>query len=189
MTSLQDYKKRMPDDQQNIVFLYTPNHRKAPNRQQAENSPYYEILKNKDTEVLFCYDSYDDMAMMQLQNFDGKPIMAAESVVSMDENQSKAPKKEGEEETDEKKEKSQVENLASWATNELAEHCESVTISQNLSEQPAMVTGWNLSYARTLARRAKESKSVADETDPMAQFHKLMKPKLLINAKHPLVLY
>jgi len=183
VTSLAEYKSRMPQDQQNIVFLYTPN------RQQAESSPYYEILKNKGMEVLFCYDSYDDIAMMQLQNFDGKPIMAAESVVSMDENQKPEESKDENGEEKEKPEKSAVENLASWATNELAEHCESVAVSQNLSEQPAMVTGWNLSYARTIARRAKESQSVADETDPMAQFAKMMKPKLVLNGSHPLVQY
>jgi TNF receptor-associated protein 1 len=33
----------------------------APSRQLAESSPYFEALKNKDVEILFCYESYDEL--------------------------------------------------------------------------------------------------------------------------------
>ena len=37
-------------------------------RQLAESSPYYEALKKKDdVEVLFCYEGYDELVLMQLQ--------------------------------------------------------------------------------------------------------------------------
>ena len=40
----------------------------APSRQLAESSPYFEALKKKDdVEVLFCYESYDELVLMQLQ--------------------------------------------------------------------------------------------------------------------------
>jgi TNF receptor-associated protein 1 len=35
----------------------------APSRQLAESSPYFEALKNKDVEILFCYESYDELVI------------------------------------------------------------------------------------------------------------------------------
>ena len=39
----------------------------APSRQLAENSPYYEALKKNEVEILFCYEPYDELVLMQLQ--------------------------------------------------------------------------------------------------------------------------
>jgi TNF receptor-associated protein 1 len=36
----------------------------APSRQLAENSPYFEALKTKDVEILFCYESYDELVSL-----------------------------------------------------------------------------------------------------------------------------
>lgn len=38
--------------------------------QLAESSPYFEALKEKDVEILFCYEPYDELVLMQLQQFD-----------------------------------------------------------------------------------------------------------------------
>ena len=50
----------------------------APSRQLAENSPYFEALKNKEVEILFCYESYDELVLMQLQQFDKKKLTSVE---------------------------------------------------------------------------------------------------------------
>ena len=50
----------------------------APSRQLAESSPYFEALKNKDVEILFCYESYDELVLMQLQQFDKKKLTSVE---------------------------------------------------------------------------------------------------------------
>ena len=51
----------------------------APSRQLAESSPYFEALKKKDdVEVLFCYESYDELVLMQLQQFDKKKLTSVE---------------------------------------------------------------------------------------------------------------
>ena len=73
----------------------------APSRQLAENSPYYENLKKAETEVilshisssfqieklltlisvqqvLFCYEPYDELVLMQLQQFDKKTVTSVE---------------------------------------------------------------------------------------------------------------
>ncbi len=50
----------------------------APSRQVAESSPYYETMKKKEVEVLFCYESYDELVLMQLQQFDKKKMTSVE---------------------------------------------------------------------------------------------------------------
>lgn len=44
----------------------------------AETSPYYESLKNKEQEVLFCYEPYDELVLMQLQQFKGYRLVSVE---------------------------------------------------------------------------------------------------------------
>lgn len=51
----------MKPGQRDIYYLA------APSRQLAESSPYFEALKTKDVEILFCFESYDELVLMQLQ--------------------------------------------------------------------------------------------------------------------------
>lgn len=44
----------------------------------AESSPYYESLKAKQQEVLFCYEPYDELVLMQLQEFKGHRLISVE---------------------------------------------------------------------------------------------------------------
>ncbi|CAH1971269.1 unnamed protein product [Acanthoscelides obtectus] len=50
----------------------------APSRTLAESSPYYESLKSKKHEVLFCYEPYDELVLMQLQQFKGYKLVSVE---------------------------------------------------------------------------------------------------------------
>ena len=40
-------------------------------RQLAETSPYMESLQSKDVEVLFCYEHYDELVLMNLGGYHG----------------------------------------------------------------------------------------------------------------------
>lgn len=71
-TSLADYVKRMPEDQKEIYFLF------AHSREAAEASPYFEVFRSRNYEVLFPADPWDEFVMDHLQSFDGKSIRAAE---------------------------------------------------------------------------------------------------------------
>lgn len=51
-------------------FLYS--------RSLAEASPYYESLKRKQQEVLFCYEPYDELVLMQLIEFKGYKLVSVE---------------------------------------------------------------------------------------------------------------
>jgi TNF receptor-associated protein 1 len=180
MTSLEDYMKNMESSQDSIAYIYSSS------REAAEKSPYYGVFKSKGMEVLLCYDTYDDMLLMNLNNFNGKPIKSAEqAAASIEDKQSVS-------DTGDAKYQA-VENLASWATNELSERAESVTISSNLTDYPAMVTGDSLGMLRYYQRQAKMSQATNDGTNQETQMLKMMmgsmKPKLLLNPKHPIVHY
>lgn len=47
-------------------------------RNLAESSPYYESLKTKKQEVLFCYEPADEIVLMQLQNFKNYKLVSVE---------------------------------------------------------------------------------------------------------------
>lgn len=190
-TSLPEYRKNMAPTQEHIVYLF------ANNRTQAENSSYLESLKKKGIEVLFCYDSYDDLTMMQLQQYDGKRIDSAESVVS-----ALALGKLNEPESAEfdidtsSMNYINAESLASWATNEMAGEVEAVEVSKNLDQQPAMITSLNLSMARYMFRAQKmqqtsqaHEENQAQNDDVIAEMKHMLKPKLFLNPNHPLVVY
>ena len=49
----------------------------------AENSPYLEAIKEKEAEVLFCYEQYDDLTMLQLGEFEKKSLKSLENAVQV----------------------------------------------------------------------------------------------------------
>lgn len=61
------------NDGQKVIFYLS-----APSRTLAEASPYYESLKTKKQEVLFCYEPYDELVLMQLQQFKGYKVVSVE---------------------------------------------------------------------------------------------------------------
>lgn len=44
----------------------------------AEQSPYYESLKKRNIEVLFCYESYDELVLMHLKQYKSNFLMSVE---------------------------------------------------------------------------------------------------------------
>ena len=42
-----------------------------------------EAMKEKDVEVLFCYEQYDDLTMLQLDQFDKKSLKSIENAVQV----------------------------------------------------------------------------------------------------------
>lgn len=53
-------------------------------RELAESSPYLEALRRKDVEVLFCYESHDELVLMQLKAFDKFTLTSVEKEMRQD---------------------------------------------------------------------------------------------------------
>ena len=60
LVSLDEYTSRMLPDHKKIYYLT------APSRELAERSPYFEIFRKTNTEIIFCYTDIDDFVMTNL---------------------------------------------------------------------------------------------------------------------------
>ncbi|CAG2064436.1 unnamed protein product, partial [Timema podura] len=76
--SLPQYISRLAEGQKDVFYLA------APSRALAEASPYYEALRRKDVEVLFCSEPYDELVLMQLRQFDSRNLTSVEKEMRQD---------------------------------------------------------------------------------------------------------
>ena len=123
-TSLADYVSRMGEEQKEIYFLV------GSSRAAIERGPYLEGFKDRDLEVLFCYENVDDYVMRHLREFEDKKLVAADS----------ADVKLAEKETaGEKLSKDEMDALAKWLKETLGERVAEVKGSDRLVDSPAAV--------------------------------------------------
>ena len=55
----------------------------------AESSPYMEAMKRKGAEVLFCFEPYDELVLMNLGQFDKKNFKSIENEMVEDKDNEK----------------------------------------------------------------------------------------------------
>ena len=72
LISLREYADRMRPEQKEIYYIT------AVNRETIEKSPYLEIFRKKDVEVLYLTDPNDEILLAELQEFEKKPIRSAD---------------------------------------------------------------------------------------------------------------
>lgn len=139
--SLTEYCARMEPDQKCIYYLA------APNRELAESSPYFEGLKSKNVEVLFCYEPYDELVLAQLQSFAGKEIVSVEKEMRADTNASDLSDLGAD-----SLQRSQINELTDWIQKQLEGKIASVKATTRLVEHPCVVTVENMAGARHFIR-------------------------------------
>lgn len=67
-----------------IQFKYKSTNIYLYSRILAESSPYFEALKKKGIEVLFCFEPYDEIVLMQLKGFLGHTLTSVEKDMHQD---------------------------------------------------------------------------------------------------------
>ena len=122
-TSLADYVSRMGPDQKDIYYLV------GPSRDSIEAGPYIEGFRERNIEVLFCYETVDEYVMNNVREFDGKKLTAADHA---DVKLSEQPKAEGSLPEDE------VKALVGWLKESLGERVSEVRASDRLVDSPAL---------------------------------------------------
>lgn len=181
-TSLSDYVSRLQNNQRDIYYLV------APSRVLAESSPYYEALKKKDVEVLFCFEPYDELNLMMLRQFDKYNLMSVEKEMRNDE----------EVENLEGKTfclwlcnkisnnccccvagdviKGEMDTLKTWLKTTLSGKVHAVKTTQRLDSHPCVVTVEEMGAARHFIRT--QSHNMPEESR-----YTLLQPQLEINPK------
>ncbi|KAG5450727.1 TNF receptor-associated protein 1, mitochondrial [Clonorchis sinensis] len=173
-TSLEEYAGRMVAGERTIYFL------SAPSRQLAEASPYLEAIRKKSPqiEVLFLYEPYDELVLMQLGQYDKKSLRSIETTIAEDaaDTDSVGPERPNCLTQDE------ASRLVSWAKNVLGLKVKNVKVTQRLTSHPCFVSVREAGAMRHFLRT-----TLADR--PAEERFHVMEPILELNPEHDLVRY
>ncbi|XP_017004679.2 heat shock protein 75 kDa, mitochondrial [Drosophila takahashii] len=168
--SLDEYYKSVPAEQQNIYYLA------APNRVLAESSPYYESLKKRNELVLFCYEPYDELVLMQLGKYKSKNLVSVEKEMRQDSKDSATVTDFGEGSLL----RSELDALIPWLEEELKGQVIKVKPTSRLDTHPCVITVEEMAAARHFIRT--QSHQVPEQNR-----FALLQPELEINPKHPII--
>jgi TNF receptor-associated protein 1 len=169
IVNFMEYINRMREDQKDIFYLA------APSRELAERSPYMENFAGNKTEVLFCYEQYDEMVLNQLGQFNGKKFMSVEKEVrDLKDGVNLDALPMG------SISKSDAEGISLWLQQTLKGRVHDVKFTKNLVDHPCVVTVKEMPAARQFVR-LQASKL------PLDTLYSILQPRLEINVKHPVI--
>ncbi|KAM8713818.1 hypothetical protein ACLKA7_014047 [Drosophila subpalustris] len=168
--SLEEYAKSVSEEQKDIYYLA------APNRVLAEASPYYENLKKRNELVLFCYEPYDELVLMQLGQFKNKKLVSVEKEMR---NQSTDPAA-LEDFGQDSLLRSELDSLIPWLQDQLKGQVAKVKATTRLDTHPCVITVEEMAAARHFIRT--QSHQLPEENR-----FALLQPELEINPKHPII--
>lgn len=169
--SFDEYCEGMKAGQREIYYLA------APNREMAESSPYMEAIKDKDVDVLFCYEQYDDLTMLQLGQYDRKKLKSVENAVQEDQSDSGKV----DETNPDTLSQADADAMASWLKDRvLGERVKDVKISSRLTTHPVVVTIPELGAVRHFLQTSMQK-------IPEEEKWRLMQTTFEVNPSHDLV--
>uniref|UniRef100_A0A667IJH3 Heat shock protein 75 kDa, mitochondrial n=1 Tax=Lynx canadensis TaxID=61383 RepID=A0A667IJH3_LYNCA len=172
LTSLSDYAGRMRAGTRTIYYLC------APSRHLAEHSPYYEAMKQKNMEVLFCYEQFDELTLLHLREFDKKKLISVETDIVVD-HYKEEKLEDGSPASDRLSEK-ETEDLMAWMRNALGSRVTNVKVTLRLDTHPAMITVLEMGAARHFLRMQQLAKTQEERAQ-------VLQPTLEINPRHTLI--
>uniref|UniRef100_A0AAR2IML6 Heat shock protein 75 kDa, mitochondrial n=1 Tax=Pygocentrus nattereri TaxID=42514 RepID=A0AAR2IML6_PYGNA len=161
-----------------LIILWNIYYLCAPNRHLAEHSPYFEAMKQKNMEVLFCYEQFDELTLLHLREFDKKKLISVETDIVVDhykEEQFPDSKPESERLTEQ-----QAENLITWMRNCLCQKVTNIKVTPRLDTHPAMITVLEMGAARHFLRTQQLARNVEERAQ-------ILQPTLEINTTHDLI--
>ncbi|KYN18965.1 Heat shock protein 75 kDa, mitochondrial [Trachymyrmex cornetzi] len=167
LVSLPQYCSRLAKDQKDIYYL------SAPSRTLAEQSPYYESLKKRNIEVLFCYEPYDELVLMHLRQYKTNFLTSVEKEMR-DDTEANKPENLGIINKDE------LDNLVNYMKKILDKKAYDVKMTNRLESHPCVVTVQDMASARHFIRM--QSHQMNEEMR-----YSMLQPRFEINPNHPLI--
>ncbi|XP_032678613.1 heat shock protein 75 kDa, mitochondrial [Odontomachus brunneus] len=167
LVSLPQYCSRLAKDQKDIYYL------SAPSRVLAEQSPYYESLKKRNIEVLFCYEPYDELVLMHLKQYKSNFLTSVEKEMR-DDKEANKPENLGIINKDE------LDSLVNYMKKILNKKAYDVKMTNRLESHPCVVTVQDMASARHFIRT--QSHQMNEEMR-----YSILQPHFEINPNHPLI--
>ncbi|XP_020285876.1 heat shock protein 75 kDa, mitochondrial isoform X2 [Pseudomyrmex gracilis] len=167
LVSLPQYCSRLAKDQKDIYYL------SAPSRTLAEQSPYYEYLKKRNIEVLFCYEPYDELVLMHLRQYKSNFLTSVEKDMRDDREANKL-------ENLGIINKDELDNLVNYMKKVLNKKAYDVKMTNRLESHPCVVTVQDMASARNFIRM--QSHQMNEEMR-----YSILQPHFEINPNHPLI--
>ena len=170
MTSLDEYISRLKAEQSEIYYLC------APSRELAMESPYFEMFKKADKEVIFVYSAIDDFVMTNLGKYEGRKLVSAEKGdLKLDDDKDV----DGDEESGGLSTEA-VQELCTWLQITLKDKVAKAKVSQRLVGSPAVITDHESGALRRMMR-------LVDTKAGPGLSQELPLQTLEINPKHPIM--
>ena len=187
-TSLQEYRKRMPENQKAIYYMTGENLYKM------KESPYLEKLKEKGFEVLFLVDPIDEWVVGNLKEYDKIPLQSIthENLDLRESTLAKSPedktsqdkdkdKGQGKGQETEKEEENKLQLFLRKMKGFLKEEVQEVKVSHRLIQSPVCLV------ASTQSPSAHMQKILAQMNRSGHPLSSTEKRILEVNPKHPLI--
>ena len=184
LTSFRDYHDRLVDGQDKIYYIV------APNRQQAEASPYLEAARSRGYEVLYLYAHIDEFVMQHLVGVASKTLISVEAA-----NLEAGDGADGKEDNAKKEDsataaldEATASELCKWFSDDaLGGKLKEVKVSNRLVSSPALISGHEPEAMRryrmvqTMASDAAASKKLAEMSSDFSMM------TLELNPKHEMI--
>ena len=170
--SFEQYVENMKDFQKSIFYLA------GESIEQVEKSPFVELAKKKDIEVLYLVDPIDEYAMQHVTEFEGKKLQAVskEGVKWGDENE-KVEKAVGD------KYKEMFKPLTEYLKTTYGDKISKVSIGKNINSVPCLVTTSQFGNSANM-ERIMRSQAFSDQQKGA---YMGAQKTLEINPRHPIM--
>ncbi|KAH7288307.1 hypothetical protein KP509_31G021500 [Ceratopteris richardii] len=168
LVSLKTYVENMKPDQ-NAIYYFAADSIKS-----AKSAPFLEALLKKDYEVLFLIEPIDEVAITNLQEYEGKKFVDI-SKEDLDLG--------GDDEEEEREKEKEYQLLCDWMKQILGDKVAKVQVSKRISTSPCVLVSGKFGWSANMERIMKAQTLGDDSTLDFMRGRRVLE----INPDHPII--